>query len=290
MEQIVLGSKMYMNNPNKGLIQWIMREFTVDNPEYAKKKKLGLKVWGTPKKVALYERHTSGTFSVPIGYFDRIMEGMEQLGLKYDIIDQRTVGVSVDYGWNESIVLRDYQDKAINSALDRSGLVVAPAGAGKTILSMGIIRDSGVKTLWLTHTNELMNQTASVMEKVLNEPVMKVGGGRDAFTRDGNLCVAMVQTLSRRPNLIDEINSTYGLVIVDEAHHVPSSMFQDILGKLKIKQIIGVTATPLRKDGRDYLLTGGIGDILYKIDREILHDGGKPVSYTHLTLPTKRIV
>ena len=76
---------------------------------------------------------------------------------------------------------------------------------------------------------------------------------------DGKLIVATVQTLRRNPQIIDALNDFIGTVVVDEAHHFPAIQFIETAGKLTAENVIGLTATPSRKDGLEIYMYNGVG-------------------------------
>lgn len=91
---------------------------------------------------------------------------------------------------------------------------------------------------------------------------------------DGKLIVATVQTLQRNHELIEKMNEFVGTVVIDEAHHFPSTQFIDTAGLFKAKNIIGLTATPSRKDGLDMYMHRGIGPQVHVVSRDNLYTEG----------------
>jgi len=157
--------------------------------------------------------------------------------------------------------LMDHQKRAvIATARWRSGVIVAPCGAGKT--QMGVALHAATKTnlptLVIVHTRDLAQQWADRVERLLGIKALKPVGA-DAFRKvargaealaerepQGCVLIATVQTLTA----LEDLGMRYfGLVILDEAHHAPASTFQSVLGRIQCQAVYGLTATPERSDG-----------------------------------------
>tara|TARA_R110002020_G_scaffold113252_5_gene260573 strand:+ start:5096 stop:6586 length:1491 start_codon:yes stop_codon:yes gene_type:complete len=154
--------------------------------------------------------------------------------------------------------LRTYQEKAINSVnsnLDkdiRNQLLVMATGTGKTFTAANIIKNK--KTLWITHTEELINQSASVMR---NEGFTTGIIKQDKMELDNDVVVASIQTLWRRLDMID--SKQFDTLIVDEAHMAMAKTWQKAFNHFDADLKLGLTATPWRGDGMP------LGDLFDKI-------------------------
>lgn len=144
--------------------------------------------------------------------------------------------------------LREYQDRACGRVTSllitvRGVCLVAPTGSGKTVMGEELVRRCEGITLWLTHTKELVSQTAERLAAAgLSTGIIAAG----FYTRSGcKVYVASAQTLVSRDMmpLCDQI-------IVDEAHHFISQDWSAIISKYPFTKRIGLTATPERADGR----------------------------------------
>lgn len=232
------------------------------------------------KRLQLY-LYDQGDLITPRGFLEQLKTILEQQGLhpnKVITIDQ-VEGQPVSFGpWNPAFVIRDYQAPLIEAIKAANGIGVAPAGSGKTIMGMKYIHDTGRPTLWLTHTKDLMEQTKQRALSVLGG-VGEVGILGDGVTKwgSGKLIIATVQTLQANPQLIDTLKDLIGVVVIDEAHHFPAPQFIDTAAKFPAAKIIGLTATPDRKDQLDLYMYMGIGPQLYTVDRGSLYDNGQLV-------------
>jgi superfamily II DNA or RNA helicase len=152
--------------------------------------------------------------------------------------------------------LRDYQSDLldrIESAWfsgNRSILCQLPTGGGKTILFSTLIdrvARSGAKCLVLAHREELIKQAADKIEIITDEPVGIIKAGYPA-NYDRDIQVASVQSLTRRLDRCPQ----FDLIVVDEAHHSTSTSYRTILDRYPQALILGVTATPIRLDGKGF--------------------------------------
>jgi superfamily II DNA or RNA helicase len=121
-------------------------------------------------------------------------------------------------------------------------------------------------TLILVHRSPLLDQWVTQVSMFLGideTEIGRIGGGR---RRDnGSLDVAMLQSLVRKGRVDDRVAS-YGHVIVDECHHVPAVSFECVLSEVKARYILGLTATPHRRDGHHPILEMQVGPVRFTVD------------------------
>lgn len=250
----------------------ITKLLTYKNPAVEKAKRQGRRAWGIPRELKLYI-YDRNDLVVPRGFLYDIRK-MAPDNTKFTYL--QTEGNQVNFGsWNESFKLRDYQKPMVNMLMNNNGIGVAPAGSGKTLMGLRYIYEKRVPAVWLTHTVDLLRQTKANAEKFLSNPgkIGQFGGGKQDWG-DGKLIIATVQTLQRNPHLIDAMNEFVGTVVIDEAHHFPSTQFIDTAGLFKAKNMIGLTATPSRKDGLDMYMYRGIGPQIHVVTRDNLYEEG----------------
>lgn len=263
----------------------IIDDLTIDNPAYRKAKYQRRPTWGIPQKLQLYTYDNDGSLILPRGYEDQLMERLAGQKAVETCWDQ-TVGYDVDFGpWNDAYELRDYQLPLVKALVEKNGIGVAPAGSGKTIMGMRYIYEIGRPTLWLTHTKDLMYQTKQRAEATL-KGVGRIGIFGDGIQDEGSgkLTIATVQTLKANPQIIGRLNRYIGVVVIDEAHHFPSTQFLDTAAQFKAARCIGLTATPKRKDELEQYMYMGIGPVRYEVPRTALYEKEQ------LVLPEVRFV
>ena len=149
---------------------------------------------------------------------------------------------------------RDYQRTAVDNviaALDARPVLVSPTGSGKTVMATALVERRGVRTLWLAHRKELIDQAA----RRLRAHGLSVGiimAGYPEFPL-AQVQVASIQTLARRTK------PDADLIVLDEAHHVTADSYRRILDTYPNAAVTGLTGTPFRLDGR------GLGDVFGEI-------------------------
>lgn len=273
MLQIKSSNNLQLTGCGLPLKLKITEELTIDNPAFIKAKRQRRPTWGIDQKLKLYLYDEDGNLILPRGYKQRLLALLQEQGIRYNLTIDLVEGTPIDFGeWNKSYVLRDYQTPLVEAILKDNGVGISPAGSGKTIMGMAYIHQVGRPTLWLTHTTDLMYQTKARAEATL-KGVGKIGmlGDGTKDYGDGKLIIATVQTLRADQSLVDFLIPYIGVVIIDEAHHFPANQFIDTAAKFKAKRIVGLTATPDRKDGMEDYMYMGIGPRVHTVDRKALY-------------------
>lgn len=273
---IVVSNNIRITGAPGPVIVQITNDLTIDNPEYKKRKMRRQPVWGCPSKLTLYT-YDGQALVVPNGYMDSLAKACD---LSTSHIEyKRCMGMRRDFGpWNDRYAPRGYQREAVNEVVGRHrdhGCIVVPAAGGKTLIGLRIVYERRVTALWVTHTLDLAKQAAE-RAKLYMPDVGDVGmfGNGAHDWGSGKLIVATLQTLSANPQLVEQLNTLVGTVIVDECHHMPAASFMDTIGKLNAASVVGLTATPERKDGLEFYMYMGIGPKLYEMARQALYDAG----------------
>jgi superfamily II DNA or RNA helicase len=195
---------------------------------------------------------------------------------EHTIIDKRSYHGYADV--NSAVIqYRPYQARAMAAMYQaEEGLLVAPAGSGKTVLGLSMVPLYGQPCLWLTHTRALAYQALERIEQFL--PSMgedDVGLLGDSKWKIGRwITVGLIPTLVRRPSEVYAMRDTFGLVVLDEAHHCPASTFLQIVSSLNPFYLYGLTATPYRRDRLENLMFQTIGPEIIRIPVSEVEDVG----------------
>lgn len=160
--------------------------------------------------------------------------------------------------------LRLDQEAAVSAMMHHDmGVLSAPTAFGKTVTAAAIIARRGVNTLVLVHRTELLKQWQERLQAFLSvgpDQIGTIGGGKAKPT--GKIDIAIMQSLSRKGE-VNPLVESYGQVIVDECHHVGASSFDAILKRVQARYVLGLTATPFRRDGQQPIIFMQCGPIRY---------------------------
>ena len=201
---------------------------------------------------------------LPRGLLDRVTHILSGAGAQVVLCDERLAKrrIKVEFAGE----LTQSQKEAVK-VLKKSemGVLVAPPGFGKTVVGCALIAERHVSTLVLVHRQPLLDQWKESMIKFLGLNPKEIGilGGTIKKTT-GKLDLMMLQTLTRMGDL-HEIALHYSHVIIDECHHIPAVSFEGVLKQLPARYVLGLTATPYRKDGLEAILFQQCGPVRHEI-------------------------
>ncbi len=242
---------------------------SLHNPEYYKRQKLRLSNYLTPRFIKCYGEDLTH-FHLPRGVISELERVATQAGSKLNITDHRGKHESVNMFFKGS--LTPIQNEVVEKILPHErGVLVAPPGTGKTIMACKAMVSRNVPTLILVHRKPLLDQWRVQLTNTLGlskKQIGQLGGGR--AKRSGIVDLAMIQTLKNEQK-IKTIFDEYGFLIVDECHHIPAFSFENVVNKAPVRYVLGLTATPYRKDGLQDIITMQCGPIRCHIKRDA-HD------------------
>ena len=174
--EIIISNEITIKDPTSDIRAWVYDKLKVSNPEYSKKIRLGLWVGSTPKEIKLY-RTSGNDLIVPFGVW-------KSLASAFPIIETTTkeyrIAANKAVNYNADIKLYHYQEKAVNELINAcGGILQSKAGSGKTRMGIALICALGKKTLWLTHTNELLNQSCKAAAEFIDKKLLgKISAGK----------------------------------------------------------------------------------------------------------------
>ncbi len=242
----------------------IKRLAAFQNPEFYKKQSLRLSTALTPRVVACAEDLPEHVV-LPRGCRTGLEQVLREHGSALVVEDQRCQGESLNLAFQGQLTA--VQKKAARALLREDiGLLVAPPGVGKTVIGTYLIAARSRSTLVLVHRQPLLDQWIAQLSMFLGlapKTVGQIGAGK--HTPNGRLDVAMIQSLVRLGS-VDDLVATYGQVIVDECHHIPAVSFERVLSEVKARFVIGLTATPRRRDGLHPITEMQLGPVRFAVD------------------------
>jgi superfamily II DNA or RNA helicase len=272
----------------KVLISFIKEELNFLNTEYLTKKRLGKSLYQVQKYFRLVEEDRTHVF-LPRGFLSRLTIFLDENKIKYDI---RFEPIALpDIKFKSKIKLSAIQEQIVTGAKKATqGVIVAPPGSGKTMMGLELIARLGKPALILVHRQELLNQWTDRISTYLGIPKTKIGryaGNKKVIGKQ--ITVGLLQSFSRAKSPGDFLGK-FGVVIVDECHHIPAKTFRDVISNLNPEKIYGLTATPKRKFNDEKLIYVYIGEILYDMSK-MTTDKPKPaniellIKETDLSIP-----
>lgn len=263
--RIELDNNLHLHGAPEKLAAQFCAQFTLDNPLYIAARKAGRYTGNLPPTLSFYER-ANGSLTLPRGAANSIVRRAKEHA-PVEVEDNRLVLPEIDLTFRGS--LRPYQQQACNGALDSSMSVVeAGCGAGKTVLACAIIAAREQPTLVLVHNKELLYQWQERIEQFLGVEAGLIGDGKFEVRP---LAVGIVNTVRSR---LDELTDRFGHVVVDECHRVPASMFTEAVTAFPARYLLGLSATPYRRDNMDNLIGWFVGEHRVRVDMGTLQDIG----------------
>jgi hypothetical protein len=249
------------------------------NPEFYKAQALRLPTYGKPPIISCSDE-TPAYLCLPRGCEADVAVLLDEAGVKTAWSDHTCPGRRINVAFNGN--LRDEQIPAAEEMLKHdTGVLSATTAFGKTVIAAKLIAERKVSTLVLTHRRQLLSQWTARLTEFLEIdealPVLEKKRGRKRKQNligqigagkarpSGIIDVAIMQSLNSG-NEVKEWIKNYGMVIVDECHHVPAISFEQILKGVHAKYVYGLTATPMRRDGRHPIIFMYCGQIRYRVD------------------------
>lgn len=165
---------------------------------------------------------------------------------------------------NQQIACKRLLDELTNGT--SGGILSLASGFGKTISCLYVLSQLKYKTIIIVNKISLMKQWEMEIKTFLpNASIGFIQGQKTVDTKDKDIIIAMLQSLSRI-DYPDEIFDDIGVTVIDETHHISSPIFSKILTRLCSRYTIGLSATPNRSDGCEYVFKWFLGDIVYQSD------------------------
>lgn len=276
----IVGNEIRVIEPTSDFRKMVESELTVNNPDFARLKKMGKWTGGTPSTIRFY-RTEGKDIILPFGCLkEYVFKNIKNVEADFE----QTGNVI----YTQYVPLYEYQDKAVEEAFaKRNGILVAPCGSGKTQMGLAIARRISKPTLWITHTKDLMIQAEERAKSIFDLPKEAYGEITEGKVNIGtHLTFSTVQTLAR----VNLDNLKFGCVIVDECHHAvqsykSTSMFAKVMNQISCRYKFGLTATPYRGDGLEKGMFALIGDICSIVDEKEVKEKTVPVYEVWYNVP-----
>lgn len=281
VQHIVRANMLYIpvNGFSARVRNQILRLAAFRNPDFYKSQAMRLPIYDKPRIICAAEER-DGFLALPRCCEAALVELLESAGAVYEIEDQTNAGNPIRVSFKG--VLREDQIPAAESLLEhKNGVLSATTAFGKTVIAAYLIGQRKVNTLILVHTQALLNQWKQSLSEFLaidetlpelpkkrgrrkeRSLIGQLGGTKRNLS--GIVDIAIIQSLIS-DNEAKDLVKDYGMVIVDECHHVSAVSFEKVLKEVNARYIYGLTATPTRQDGHQPIIHMQCGPIRYQVD------------------------
>src|SRR2546425_853187 len=288
--QIVRANLLYIEKGDlpSPMLNRLLRLAAFQNPEFYKAQAMRLSTFNKPRVIACGEdlpRH----IALPRGCLSEVITLLKAHHITREIRDERFGGIPIEVEFRGE--LRPSQQEAVSKIIEYDeGILCAPTAFGKTAVAAWLIANRKVNALVMVHRQQLLDQWRERLSMFLGLPVKSIGqiGGGKA-DRTGCVDVAVIQSLHRKEEVKDLV-AEYGQVIVDECHHISAFTFELVMKQVKARYVLGLTATPMRKDGHHPVIYMQCGPIRFnlsarKMTQETPFDHQMIPRFTEFRLP-----
>jgi superfamily II DNA or RNA helicase len=272
----------------QGMQDQLIRLAAFENPEFYRAQAMRLPTYAKPRLICCAEE-IGGFIALPRGCLGDVLALLEQHGIATQLRDERCGGQLLEATF-EGELTRPQREAAEAILACDCGVLSAATAFGKTVVGAWLIAARGVSTLVLVHRRQLMDQWRERLAAFLDVPPAEIGligGGRMRPT--GAIDVGVIQSLNKK-GVVADLVADYGQVIVDECHHLSAFTFEGVMREVKARYVVGLTATPVRRDGHQPIITMQCGPIRYRTEAksqaaERPFDHGVVIRSTAFTLP-----
>jgi len=258
-----------VNLPKK-LTDFLREELNFVNSKYIINQRLGKSNYKTERYFQTIT-HDDHSIMIPRGFLNRLIQFLDENEIDFLVCDERQQLNSIDL--EPTYKLFPHQAKALQHFENKEdGILVAPPGSGKTIMGLELIVRKKQPALIIVHRKQIFQQWIKRIEDFLDIPKKHIGqfGGQKKKIQTP-ITISMIQSLSRCKEL-NEISQNFGMVLVDECHHIPAKMFRSVITQLNPYYLFGLTATPKRKHNDEKLIFIYLGDIVYEVPKDYNHE------------------
>ena len=251
---ITLANGVYLERAQlpQPLANRLIRLAAFQNPDFYRLQAMRLSVWGKPRGIGCAESYPQH-LALPRGCLDAALELLSDNGIQADLHDERFAGHAIALHFQGE--LRPDQEAAVTAMLKHeTGVLSAPTAFGKTVVAAALIARRGVNSLILVNRTDLLEQWHERLLAFLDVGRDRVGIIGSGKTKpSGQIDIAVMQSLSHKGE-VKSLVEDYGQVIVDECHHISARSFEAILKRVRARYVLGLSATPTRRDGQDPII------------------------------------
>jgi superfamily II DNA or RNA helicase len=268
--EIIRANLLYVEKQGlpPAMLNRLLRLAAFQNPEFYKAQAMRLPTYAKPRVIACgqdFPKH----IAVPRGCLWDVLALLRAHHILPEVRDERFGGAPIEAEFHGQ--LRRIQEDAVRQISSHDeGILCAPTAFGKTAVAAWLIGKRKVNTLILVHRQQLLDQWQERLAMFLCLPatsIGQIGGGK--MHRTERIDVAVMQSLHQKDAVKDFV-AEYGQVIVDECHHISAFTFEQVMKQVKAKYIVGLTATPTRKDGHHPIIYMQCGPVRFNLSAKAM--------------------
>jgi superfamily II DNA or RNA helicase len=252
---ITIKENLQLTNVPPELMEMLVEKLQFLNPKWLENERMGRWNRGTPRLLKFYDKVGPTGIWIPRGYIRHLINMCRRQGVKFRIDDQRRKLKPVNFSFTKDF-----------------GTLSSAAGSGKTVMALYIIARRKQPALIIVHTKDLAVQWVERIETFLgigSEAVGFIGGGKKVIGE--KITVALVQSLYK---CAEEVAENIGFLVVDECHRCPSRTFTEAVSCFDSQFMLGLSATPYRRDQLSKLIFWHLGDKHHEVDKSQLIESG----------------
>ena len=268
---IIIQNNLRISGLTTEFRQTLMDKLKFPNPKYLENARLGRYNWKTPKELRFYDKVGNDGLWIPRGYIRQLVNLCKRDKLPFNLDDQRRTLPPVDFSFSGE--LKPFQQTAVRVMLSKEfGTLSAPTGSGKTVMALFMIAQRKQPALIVVHIKDLAFQWIERVKTFLQIPedeIGLIGAGKKQVGK--TITIALVQSLYR---CVEEVAPHIGHLVVDECHRTPSRTFTEAVSEFDSRFMLGLSATPWRRDKLSKLIFWHLGDVHHKLDKSDLVESG----------------
>ena len=268
---ITIKENLQLKDVPPELLSALIEKLQFVNPKWVENHRMGRWNRGTPKVLKFYDKVGRSGLWIPRGYIRHLINACRRRDIAFRIDDQRRRLKAVNFSFSGR--LKPFQKIAVDEMLAKDfGTLSSATGSGKTVMALYIIAKRKQPALIIVHTKELAAQWVERIETFLgieSDTVGFIGGGKKIIGE--KITVALVQSLYK---CADEVADKIGFLLVDECHRCPSRTFTEAVSCFDSQYMLGLSATPYRRDNLSRLIFWHLGDKHHEIAKSQLIETG----------------
>jgi len=268
---ITIANNLRLKNIPPELLSILTEKLEILNPKWLENERMRRWNRDTPQVLRFYDKVGPAGLWIPRGFMRQLILLCRKHNIQYQIDDQRRKLAPLKFDFNGS--LRPFQQVAVDRMLTRDfGTLNSATGSGKTIMALYMIARRRQPALIVVHTKDLAVQWTQRIESFLGIDAANVGwigGGKK--TLGEKITIALVQSLYK---CVEEVAGQIGFLVVDECHRCPSRTFTEAVTGFDSNYMLGLSATPWRRDKLSKLIFWHLGDVHHEVDKKQLIETG----------------